>query len=100
MININKNTNNNKDLLSLVVLALVALLARALALVIALDLLVARHALDRDGTNYTPCRRGVHSEPRWLQNIEIIIYIIIVIYISIVIDISRFGSIRFKIRIG
>ena len=46
-------------------------------------------------------------EPRWLHNIEIIIYIIIFIYISIVIVISRLareravqGSARFASRFG
>ena len=60
--------------------------------------------LDR-GAATCPLQEGRpnQSEPSWLQNIEIIIYIIIISYISIVIVISRlvrFGSVRFKVLFG
>ena len=49
---------------------------------------------------HSPLLRIQH-EPRWLQNIEIIIYIIIISYIGIVIVISRSGrSGLFKVRLG
>ena len=52
------------------------------------------------GVLHSPLLRIQH-EPRWLHNIEIIIYIIIFIYISIFIDISRSGrSGLFKVRLG
>ena len=52
------------------------------------------------GVLHSPLIRIQH-EPRWLHNIEIIIYIIIFIYISIFIDISRSGrSGLFKVRLG
>jgi len=59
--------------------------------------------LDRGiGANY-PLQEGcpIEYEPRWLQNIEIIIYIIIISYIGIVIVISRSGrSGLFKVRLA